>query len=77
MKVADYRCSECGSDDVLAITPGWEPEEAQLSLFRIVTRRPVAPQCWCLPCWEKHWPKKPPGSGDGRRQFGTPPKRKD
>jgi hypothetical protein len=48
MTVDPFRCSGCGSPDLIAIAPGHEPERhPTVGLIE----RPVPTRCWCAACW--------------------------
>lgn len=48
MQVADLRCDDCGSDDLVTIAPG---EDETRDLFLLV--QPMPTRAWCLACWRK------------------------
>lgn len=59
MKLADLRCADCDSDDLIAFWPG--KEDVQLEMFRLIPGRPV--RGWCEQCWIKRFgptPRLPP-----------------
>ena len=45
--IADLRCSECGSEDIVAIAPGQDEDRSDLFLLQ----REVPVRCRCMECW--------------------------
>ena len=44
--ISDLRCSECGSEDIVAIAPGEDEIRDQF-----LRQREVPVRCRCMECW--------------------------